>query len=86
MPQIRVNRGDTIGGDANTLDGAREILRQHESGRYHIDEISRNPLPSGQTSRRWGVGINKADGSVMLKPDPWERIDLVDALLRDRSK
>jgi hypothetical protein len=68
---FRVSRNNTIGGDADTLDGAREIVRQQEPGPYHIDEITRDPLPSGHTSRRWGVGIKKADGSVMLEPDPW---------------
>ena len=42
-------------------------------GRYHVDEISAVPLPSGHTSRRWGVGIKRADGSVVVKPDPWPR-------------
>jgi hypothetical protein len=68
---FRVSRDETIGGDADTNDSAREIVRQQEPGRYRIDEISRDPLPSGHTSRRWRVGIKKADGSVMLEPDPW---------------
>jgi hypothetical protein len=29
------------------------------------------PFPSGHTSRRWGVGIKRADGSVAIEPDPW---------------
>jgi hypothetical protein len=47
-------------------------MRQQALGRYHIDEISRDPLPSGHTSRRWVIGIKQADGSVMPEPDPWE--------------
>jgi hypothetical protein len=46
-------------------------LSAKEPGNYCIDEISRNPVSSGHTSRRWGVGIKQADGSVMLEPDPW---------------
>jgi hypothetical protein len=71
-PQTRRVRVQTIGGDSDTLDGAREIVRQQDLGRDHIDEISRNPLPSGHTSKRWGIGIKKADGSVVLECDPWE--------------
>ena len=40
-------------------------------GLYHVDEISADPLPSGHTSRRWGVGIKRLDGSVAIEPDPW---------------
>jgi len=41
------------------------------TGRFHIDEISSNPLPSGHTSRRWGTAIKRPDGAVTLDPDPW---------------
>jgi hypothetical protein len=37
-------------------------------GRYHVDEISADPLPSGHTSRRWGAVITVLDGSVELEP------------------
>jgi hypothetical protein len=37
------------------------VLREQEPGRYHIDEISRDPLPSGHTSRRGG-SRNQASG------------------------
>jgi hypothetical protein len=39
--------------------------------RYHVDQSSAEPLPSGHTSRRWGVGIKRPDGAVTLDPDPW---------------
>jgi hypothetical protein len=32
----------------------------------------RDPLPSGHTSRRWGVGIKRSDGSVVFEADPWD--------------
>jgi hypothetical protein len=47
---FRASRGETIGGDTDTNDSAREIVRQNDPDRYHIDEISRDPLPSGHTS------------------------------------
>jgi hypothetical protein len=31
---------------------------------------SAEPLPSGHTSRWWGVGIKRPDGSVAIEPDP----------------
>ncbi len=39
--------------------------------RCHIDEIIADPLPAGSTSRRWGVGIQRADGSVVIEHDRW---------------
>jgi hypothetical protein len=38
----------------------------------HVDEIEREPLPSGHTSRRWGVGLKMPDGSVVIERDPWQ--------------
>jgi hypothetical protein len=58
--------------DVDAADQLEPAIRASQPGRYHIDEISRDPLPSGHTSRRWGIGIKNADGSVMLEPDPWE--------------
>jgi hypothetical protein len=55
----------------DTLEGAREIVRAGEPGRYPIDAISAEPLPSGHTSRHKGLGIKRPDGSVTLDPDPW---------------
>jgi hypothetical protein len=57
--------------DVDTLDELEPVIRSIEPGRYHIDQLERDPLPSGHTSRRWGVGIKRADGSVVLEPDPW---------------
>jgi hypothetical protein len=37
-----------------------------------VDQISADPLPSGHTSRRWGVGIKSRDGSVVIERDPRE--------------
>jgi hypothetical protein len=48
------------------------VLRSNEPGRYQIDEMSTKPLPSGHTVRRWGIGIKKSDGSVVIEADPRE--------------
>jgi hypothetical protein len=40
--------------DADTIQGAREIVQGQEPGRYDVDEIRAEPFPSGHTSRQWG--------------------------------
>src|SRR5262245_21957162 len=39
-------RGEGID-DADTIDGAREIVRGQSPGRYEVDEIRAEPFPSG---------------------------------------
>ena len=57
--------------DVDTIGGVKGVIRSAKPDRYHVDEISRDPLPSGHTGRRWGVGIKRNDGTVTLEPDPW---------------
>jgi hypothetical protein len=64
-------RGEGID-DADTLEGAREIVRGQSPGRYDVDEIRAEPFPSGHTSRQWGRLIRRADGGVDHEPWPWE--------------
>jgi hypothetical protein len=56
--------------DADHVEAIEPTIRASELGRYHVDEISADPLPSGHTSRRWGVGIKRGDGTVVIEPDP----------------
>jgi hypothetical protein len=44
-------------------DELEPAVRSMGPGRYHVDQIERDPLPSGHTSRRWGVAIKHPDGS-----------------------
>jgi hypothetical protein len=60
--------------DVNTQQQVEPTIRSSEPGRNHVDEISADPLPSGHTSRRWGVAIKRADGSVELETDPWPQL------------
>jgi hypothetical protein len=56
------------------VDHAEEIepaIRSNKPGRHLVDEISADGLPGGHTSRRWGVGIKRRDGAVVIEPDPW---------------
>jgi len=67
-----VDRDGEMLADADSLDDVTELVRNAPPGRYHIDEISAKPLPSGHTARRWGTAIRHDDGRVVLDPDPWE--------------
>ena len=39
-------------GDADTIEGAREIVQGQPPGRYEVDEMRAQPWPSGHTSRQ----------------------------------
>jgi hypothetical protein len=58
--------------DVAQVDQIEPALRVLKPGRYHVDEISAESLPSGHASRRWGIGIKNADGSVVIERDSWE--------------
>jgi len=73
-PIFRVSRdGQEPIIDVDQVEGIEPAIRSSEPGRYQVDEISREPLPSGHTSRRWGVGIKRRNGVVTLDRDPWPR-------------
>jgi hypothetical protein len=55
--------------DADTIEGAREIVQGQPPGRYDVDEIRADPFPAGHTSRQWGRLIRHPDGWV--EDDPW---------------
>jgi hypothetical protein len=58
--------------DVATVEQIGSAIGADEPGRYHVDEINRDPLPSGHTSRGRGVGIKCDNGSVVIEADPWE--------------
>jgi hypothetical protein len=57
---------------ADTIGYLKGILTHLDPGRYTVDEISTEPLPSGHTARRWGVILKLEDGTIIEEPDPWE--------------
>jgi hypothetical protein len=71
MFRISRNGQDPID-DVDQVEAIEPVIRSSNPGRYHVDEIRADPLLSGHSSRRWGVGIKRADGSVAIDPDPWE--------------
>jgi hypothetical protein len=71
-PICRISRyGREPAIDAGQVEAIKPAICSSEPGRYRMDEISADALPSGHTSRRWVVGIKQVDGSVELEPDPW---------------
>ena len=57
--------------DAESIEGAREIVRGQPPGRYDVDEIRSEPLPSGHSSRSWGRMVRPPDGRVEDEARPW---------------
>jgi hypothetical protein len=66
------HRGEGID-DADTIEGAREIVQGQPPGRYGVDEIRGELFPSGHTSRTWGRMIPYPDERVEDEPWPWDR-------------
>ena len=65
-------RGDGID-DADTIEGARDIVRGEPTGRYDVDEIRAAPVPTGHGSRSWGRLIRRPDQRVEDEPWLWDR-------------
>ena len=57
--------------DVDQVEAIEPVVRSSKPGRYDVDEISADPLPSGHTSWRWGIGIKRNDETVVIEPDPW---------------
>jgi hypothetical protein len=59
------------GTDVAQVDEIEPANRARRAGRDQIDQIERDPLPFGHTSRRCAVGLKLPDGAVVVEPDPW---------------
>ena len=68
---FRISRKSEDIDDADTIDGVRQVVQDQPLGRYDVDEIWADPLPSGHTSRSWGRMIRHPDGRVQDEPWPW---------------
>jgi hypothetical protein len=55
--------------NVDQVEAIEPAIRSRELGRFHVDEIIADLLPSGHSSRRWGVGLKRADGPVAIEPD-----------------
>ena len=58
--------------DVDQVEAIEPAIRSSKPGWYHVDQIEADPLPSGHTSRRWGVGFKRGDETVVIEPDPWD--------------
>ena len=66
---FRLNHNGEGIDDADTIDGARQIVQGQPPRR------GRDPgraVPVGDTSRQWGRRIRRPDGRVEDEPWPWE--------------
>jgi hypothetical protein len=60
--------------DIDQVEAIEPAIGMSEPGLYHVDEIRSDPLPRRRTSRRWGAGIKRHDGTVALEPVPWPEL------------
>ena len=74
---LRVNNsdGEPIG-TPPSIPSLEWFFEDVPPGRYHIDEISHDPLPSGHTSRRWGLAVKRNDSSVSIARQIWHTMGL----------
>jgi hypothetical protein len=72
MSVFRVGQCNEGIDDADSIEGARETVREQAPGRYDVDEIRAEPFPSGHTSRQWGRMIRHPDGTVEAEAWPWQ--------------
>jgi len=50
--------------DADSIKRLKTILSHLDAGRYTVDAITTDPLPSGHTARRWGLMLKLDDGTI----------------------
>jgi hypothetical protein len=57
---LRVNDSDREPiGRTLSIHSLELLFEEVPPGRYHIEEIRHDPLPSGHTSRRWGIAAKR---------------------------
>jgi hypothetical protein len=49
----RISQGNDQIVQVDSTKQVEPVIRAGKAGRYHIDQIERDPLPSGHSSRRW---------------------------------
>jgi hypothetical protein len=72
MPSIyrisQPGRGPVVPVEA--VESIEDVVKAGSPGCYHIDEISRDPLHSGHTSRRRGTTVRQPDDQCTLDLNP----------------
>jgi hypothetical protein len=54
--------------DVGQVEDIGPVVQRPQPGRFHVDEISADTLPSGHTARCWGVVIKRDNGTVVPEP------------------
>jgi hypothetical protein len=57
--------------DVDPVEAIAPALRSSKPGKYTVEAISADPLPSGHTSRRLGVTSSRPDKSAAIEAAPW---------------
>jgi hypothetical protein len=68
--RLIVSKGEMLS-DADTIEYLKGILGYLDAGRYVVDEIASDPLPSGHTARRCGVLLKLDDGTIVEELGAW---------------
>jgi hypothetical protein len=69
---FRISQGLKKVVHVDDVDQIEPAVRALGTGRWVVDQIEHDPLPSGHTSRRCGAWIKLPDGSVVPERDPWK--------------
>jgi hypothetical protein len=65
-----VDPSGTILADADTIGYLKGLMADLAPGRYVVDELSHDAIPSAPVhiSRRWGIIRKLPDGTVLMEP------------------
>jgi hypothetical protein len=55
--------------EVETIEDARDIVRNQSPGCYDVDEVQAEPFSTGDLSRAWGRLTLHPDGTI--EEDPW---------------
>jgi hypothetical protein len=67
----RISEGPAVSDILNSIESLGAFERDHDSGRYKVDEHSLDPVPGTKVSARaWGNAIRHQDGQLVLDPIP----------------
>jgi len=69
----RISKGPDLGDIHDSIEALPAFARDHDPGRYDVDEHSLDPfLGTKVSARAWGKVIHHKDGQVVLDPIPWQ--------------
>jgi hypothetical protein len=63
-----VTRPDGLATYADSVEAVKAIVTAGPTGGYKVEEIDVGRLAGHYRPRRWGVGIKRHDGTVIIEP------------------